>query len=72
MVREGEKVSIHSWSMAEQKWTKIGDVVGAAGGSEVREYGTFPVGLFKQYGTSLFLIAALSAKAYNSISKPRI
>jgi hypothetical protein len=35
--------------MAEQKWTKIGDVVGAAGGSEVREYGTFPVGLFKQY-----------------------
>jgi hypothetical protein len=38
MVREGEKVSIHSWSMAEQKWTKIGDVVGAAGGSEVREY----------------------------------
>jgi hypothetical protein len=43
MVREGEKVSIHSWSMAEQKWTKIGDVVGAAGGSEVREYGTFPV-----------------------------
>jgi hypothetical protein len=28
----------HSMSMAEQKWTKIGDVVGAAGGSEVREY----------------------------------
>ena len=25
---------VHSWSMADQKWTKIGDVVGAAGGSE--------------------------------------
>ena len=35
MVKEDEKVSVHSWSMADQKWTKIGDVVGAAGGSEV-------------------------------------
>lgn len=34
MVREGDKVSIHSWSMAGQKWEKIGDVVGAAGGSQ--------------------------------------
>jgi len=35
MVRtDGDKVSVHSWSMADQKWTKIGDVVGAAGGSE--------------------------------------
>lgn len=34
MVRSGDKVSVHSWSMAEQKWSKIGDVVGAAGGSE--------------------------------------
>jgi len=34
MVRVGDKVSVHSWSMAEQKWSKIGDVVGAAGGSE--------------------------------------
>ena len=34
MVRTGEQVSVHSWSMAAQKWEKIGDVVGAAGGSE--------------------------------------
>jgi len=34
MVRDGELVSVHSWSMGDQKWTKIGDVVGAAGGSE--------------------------------------
>jgi len=34
MVREGQKVSVHSWNMAEQKWNKIGDVVGAAGGTE--------------------------------------
>jgi len=34
MVREGELVSVHSWSMADNKWTKIGDVVGAAGGSQ--------------------------------------
>jgi len=34
MVREGEKVSVHSWSMSAQKWEKIGDVVGAAGGTE--------------------------------------
>jgi phospholipase A-2-activating protein len=33
MVRDGEAVSVHSWSMAEQKWTKVGDVVGAAGGT---------------------------------------
>ena len=33
MVRDGEAVSVHGWSMAEQKWEKIGDVVGAAGGS---------------------------------------
>merc|ERR1719189_101361 len=34
MVREGDKVSVHSWSMADGKWTKIGDVVGAAGGEQ--------------------------------------
>jgi phospholipase A-2-activating protein len=34
MVRQGEAVSVHSWSMAEQRWDKIGDVVGAAGGTE--------------------------------------
>lgn len=33
-VREGEKVSVHSWNMAENKWEKIGDVVGAAGGEK--------------------------------------
>jgi len=30
MVRQGDKVSVHSWNMAENKWDKIGDVVGAA------------------------------------------
>jgi len=34
MVREGDKVSVHSWSMSGQKWEKIGDVMGAAGGSQ--------------------------------------
>lgn len=34
MVRQGDNVSVHSWNMAEQKWDKIGDVVGAAGGTE--------------------------------------
>ena len=27
-------MAVHSWNMAEQRWDKIGDVVGAAGGSE--------------------------------------
>ena len=30
MVRTGDKVSVHSWNMAENRWDKIGDVVGAA------------------------------------------
>ena len=30
MVRQGDKVSVHSWNMAENRWDKIGDVVGAA------------------------------------------
>ena len=30
MVRQGDKVSVHSWNMADNKWDKIGDVVGAA------------------------------------------
>jgi len=34
MVRTGDKVAVHSWNMADQRWDKIGDVVGAAGGSE--------------------------------------
>ena len=33
MVREGDKVTLHSWSTADGKWTKVGDVVGGAGGS---------------------------------------
>ena len=34
MVRTGDQVSVHSWNMADQKWDKIGDVVGAAGGEK--------------------------------------
>jgi len=30
MVRQGDAVSVHSWNMAESRWDKIGDVVGAA------------------------------------------
>lgn len=33
MVRDGDKVSVHSWDAAKSQWTKIGDVVGAAGAS---------------------------------------
>jgi len=33
MVRTGTDVSVHSWNMAEQRWDKIGDVMGAAGGT---------------------------------------
>jgi len=34
MVRNGETVSCYSWSSSEAQWTKVGDVVGAAGQSE--------------------------------------
>lgn len=34
MVREGDKVSCYSWSAAEIKWNKIGDVVGASGATQ--------------------------------------
>lgn len=29
MVREGSNITVHQWSMAEEKWQKIGDVTGA-------------------------------------------
>ena len=28
MVKDGQIISVHSWSVSDQKWTKIGDVVG--------------------------------------------
>ena len=31
MVRDGDKVSVHSWDASKCQWLKIGDVVGAAG-----------------------------------------
>ncbi len=34
MVNEGGTISVHSWSESEQKWTKIGDVVGEPGKSD--------------------------------------
>jgi phospholipase A-2-activating protein len=34
MVREGDKIGCFSWSVGEQKWTKIGDVVGASGATQ--------------------------------------
>lgn len=34
MVRTGDKVAVHSWDMSTQQWTKVGDVMGASGGSE--------------------------------------
>ena len=33
MVRDGAAVTCHSWSAAEQLWKKVGDVVGASGGT---------------------------------------
>lgn len=31
LIRAGNKVEAYSWSAAEDKWTKIGDVVGGEG-----------------------------------------
>lgn len=33
MVREGGNVVVYSWSASQQQWKKIGDVMGATGGS---------------------------------------
>ncbi|XP_051162617.1 phospholipase A-2-activating protein [Leptopilina boulardi] len=33
MVREGSNVVVYSWSAGQQQWKKIGDVMGATGGS---------------------------------------
>ena len=33
MVREGDKVSVHSWDASKSQWIKIGDVVGSASAS---------------------------------------
>ena len=30
MVKDGDKVSVHSWDASKCQWVKIGDVVGAA------------------------------------------
>ena len=34
MVRQGQKVELYVWDMAQQKWNKVGDIVGATGGSQ--------------------------------------
>ncbi|XP_013391939.1 phospholipase A-2-activating protein-like [Lingula anatina] len=34
LVREGPRAMVYQWSMAESKWVKVGDVVGASGGSQ--------------------------------------
>ncbi len=34
MVRDGGGITVHSWSESEQKWTKVGDVVGQPGDSD--------------------------------------
>lgn len=34
MVRNGDKVGCYSWSSAEKKWNKVGDVVGASGATQ--------------------------------------
>lgn len=31
MIKVGSKVEAHQWSVAEQKWSKVGDVVGSSG-----------------------------------------
>ena len=32
MVKVGTNVEAHQWSSSEQKWLKVGDVVGSSGG----------------------------------------
>lgn len=34
LVRDGTNVFCYSWSAADKKWVKIGDVVGASGGTQ--------------------------------------
>lgn len=34
MVREGDKVNCYSWSVANQQWMPVGEVVGGTGGSQ--------------------------------------
>jgi len=34
MIREGGVVACYSWSEADMKWTKVGDVVGASGATQ--------------------------------------
>lgn len=33
MVKIGTNVEAHQWSAADNKWSKVGDVVGSTGGS---------------------------------------
>jgi phospholipase A-2-activating protein len=34
MIRDGDKVGCYSWSAADKKWSKVGDVVGASGATQ--------------------------------------
>lgn len=34
MIREAGMVCCYSWSAEEEKWNKVGDVMGAAGGTQ--------------------------------------
>lgn len=34
LVRDGTNVFCYSWSAADKEWVKIGDVVGASGGTQ--------------------------------------
>ena len=38
MIRNEKAIQAYQWSMAETRWIKIGDVVGASGGSSKRTY----------------------------------
>ncbi len=44
MVRDGDTITVHSWSESEQKWTKIGDVVGQPGQGDGTPAGAAPGG----------------------------
>ena len=35
MIKDGGKIQAHQWNAAENRWIKVGDVVGGSGGSTI-------------------------------------
>lgn len=49
LVREGTQVICYSWSMADGAWNKVGDVMGAAGGTQATSGKTLHEGKVCRY-----------------------